>query len=207
MTTNPYTGTQQVSKTTGGALVGAASGAALGALIGNTRTGGSSRKYAVRGAIAGALAGGVIGHYMDQQEAAIRQQLQGTGVSVTRVGNDLVLNMPSDITFKVNRSDIQPRFTSTLDSVALVFQKYRKTQVRIIGHTDSDGSHAYNQKLSLQRAYSVAEYFRARGVAPARLFREGMGETRPVAPNTSRSGKAKNRRVEVRIIPQQHMFQ
>lgn len=203
---NPYTGQTETSKTTKGAVFGAAGGAALGALIGNNRSGGSSRKYAIRGAVAGGLAGAGIGNYMDQQEAQIRQQLQGSGVSVTRSGNDLILNMPSDITFSTGKSSIQPRFVSTLGSVALVLNKYNKTRIGITGHTDSDGSNAYNQNLSVARAQSVGYVLNSRGVTTNRILTGGRGETSPIASNASASGKAQNRRVELRIVPQQNQF-
>ncbi len=206
-TTNPYTGERQTSKATTGAVVGALGGAAIGALIGNNRSSGSSRKYAIRGAVAGALAGGGIGHYMDQQEAQIRQQLESTGVSVTRIGNDLVLNIPSDITFKTGSSQLHIEFDETLKSVALILKKYNKTSISITGHTDSAGSASYNQDLSVSRATSVARLLGYNGVASNRTFTYGEGETSPIASNKTASGKAKNRRVELKIVPQQKYFQ
>ena len=171
----------------GGALIGAAAGdARIGALI---------------GAGVGALAGGAIGNYMDQQEAELRAQLQGTGVSVTRMGDNIVLNMPSNITFGVNQSDVQPQFQSTLTSVALVLQKYNQTLVDIIGHTDSTGSASYNLTLSQQRATSVARVLSQNGVNSQRFFVEGRGFSQPIATNDTEQGRSQNRRVEIQIIP------
>jgi len=205
-TVNPHTGEQQVSKTVKGSLIGAAGGAALGALIGNNRKGGKSREGAIKGGIAGLLVGAGIGQYMDYQEAQIRKELEGTNVTVSRAGDNLTLNMPSDITFASGKSSLAPQFTGTLDSVAQVVSKYDKTQLSVIGHTDSDGSYAYNQGLSDARARTVANYLSARGVASGRLNTYGKGETQPIASNSSANGKAQNRRVEVRIVPVNDQF-
>ena len=196
-----YSGETKTSNTVKGTAIGALGGGLIGAAIGNNRTGGSSRKYAIRGAVAGALVGAGVGHYMDQQEAQIREQLQGSGVSVSRDGDDLILNMPSDITFNVNSSQLQQQFASTLYSVALVVKKYTKTHLNIIGHTDSDGSHSHNFDLSIERANSVASYLDQSGVDSDRLKTLGKGETAPVASNATESGKAKNRRVVITIEP------
>ena len=120
---NPFTGNTQISNTTGGAIVGAGGGAVAGAIIG-TATGADPRVAALIGAGIGGLTGAAIGRYMDQQEAELRAQLQGTGVSVTRVGNQIILNMPSNITFAVDKATIQPQFNETLISVGLVLKKF-----------------------------------------------------------------------------------
>lgn len=205
-TVNPYTGEQQVSKTSRNAAIGAIGGGILGAVIGNNTGSGDAGQGALIGALGGGLAGAGIGQYMDRQETQIRQQLQGSGVSVTRVGDDLVLNMPSDITFRTGNSQLQPQFSSTLNSVAIVLQKYSKTSISIAGHTDSDGSASYNQSLSIDRARSVAADLNSRGIASQRLLTRGYGESDPVADNNSQRGKASNRRVELRIMPQQNQF-
>ncbi|MFT6792768.1 MAG: outer membrane protein OmpA-like peptidoglycan-associated protein [Rubritalea sp.] len=196
---NPYTGQQQNSKTMKGGLMGALGGAAIGALTGD-------RKDALKGAMIGGLLGGGIGSYMDTQEAEVRRQLDGTGVSVSRNGNELVLNMPSDITFRSGSADLQPEFSRTLGSVALVLSKYRLTSISIVGHTDSDGSATFNQNLSISRARSVAGVLNSRGVNAMRILTRGEGESRPVASNATSSGKSQNRRVELRIIPQKNGF-
>ena len=199
-TTNPYTGEQQVSKGLLGAGTGAAIGGAAGALIGATtklKTG----KSAMIGAGVGALAGGGIGVYMDNQEAKLRQRLQNSGVSVTRVGDSIVLNMPSNITFATDQSDVKPEFYDTLNSVALVLQEYEQTSVEVVGHTDADGSDDYNFNLSRQRAASVARYLTSQQLAGDRFSVKGRGEREPVASNASYSSKQKNRRVEITIQP------
>jgi outer membrane protein OmpA-like peptidoglycan-associated protein len=199
-TTNPYTGEQQVSKGLLGAGTGAAVGAAAGALLGAT-TSVKTRKAALIGAGIGALAGGGVGLYMDNQEAKLRERLRDSGVSVTRVGDNIVLNMPSNITFDTDRSDVKPQFYDTLNSVALVFQEFDQTLIDVVGHTDSDGSDDYNYDLSRRRAASVARYLSAQQLDPNRFSVEGRGEQEPIASNASASGKAQNRRVEITILP------
>ena len=195
-TTDPYTGQSKMSNLAGGAALGAAAGAGLGLLAG-----GDDRRNALVGAGIGALAGGAIGGYMDQQEAQLRAQLQGTGVSVTRVGNNIVLNMPSNITFDSDQSAVKPAFYQTLNSVALVLQKFNRSLVDVSGHTDSTGSDAYNLTLSQQRAQSVASYLISQGNDQRRFYTQGFGESRPVADNGSDAGRAANRRVEIQIAP------
>lgn len=200
MTTDPYTGQSRVSNTTGGALIGAGGGAIGGAIIG-AAVGGDPRIGALIGAGVGGLTGGAIGNYMDQQEAELRAQLQGTGVSVTRVGDNIVLNMPSNITFDVGKSDVKPQFRTTLTSVALVLKKFNRTIVDVYGHTDSTGSEESNLKLSQDRALAVANIVAANGVDSRRFYIDGRGEGQPVASNTTEAGRAQNRRVEIQIAP------
>jgi outer membrane protein OmpA-like peptidoglycan-associated protein len=199
-TTNPYTGEEQVSKGLLGAGTGAAVGAAAGALLGAT-TSVKTRKAALIGAGIGALAGGGVGLYMDNQEAKLRERLQDSGVSVTRVGDNIVLNMPSNITFDTDRSDVKPQFYDTLNSVALVFQEFDQTLIDVVGHTDGDGSEDYNYDLSRRRAASVSRYLSAQRLDPNRFSVEGRGEQEPIASNTTAVGKAQNRRVEITILP------
>lgn len=197
--TNPYTGEPQASKTAKGAGIGAAIGAVVGALTGDDAD--ERRRRALIGLGVGGLAGAGVGAYMDRQEAKLREQLQGTGVSVTRMGDDLVLNMPGSVTFDVNRSDLQPGFLPVLDSVSLVLKAYRQTLIDITGHTDSTGSMALNLDLSDRRARSVANYLRGSGVEQARIETLGVGPRFPVADNTTASGRQLNRRVELVLKP------
>lgn len=198
MTTDPYTGEKEVTKTTAGATIGAVAGALLGAATSKK----SDRKKAVLlGAGIGAVAGGGVGAYMDKQEDKLRKQLQGSGVSVTREGDNIILNMPSNITFDVDKSELKPQFHNTLDSVVLVLNEYKSTLITVKGHTDSTGSDGYNQKLSERRALAVAQYLESKNVAQQRLAAVGYGETRPVAPNNTAEGRAQNRRVELELEP------
>ncbi|MGW9231667.1 OmpA family protein [Pseudorhizobium sp. NPDC055634] len=194
-TTDPYTGQQKVSNTTGGAAIGAGLGALTGLAIGG------DGKGALIGAAVGGLAGGAIGNYMDQQEAELRAQLQGTGVSVTRMGDRIVLNMPSNVTFATDQDQVIPPFYPTLDSVAIVLNKFNRTLIDVNGHTDSTGSLAHNQGLSERRAASVANYLASRGVDQRRVSTLGFGPSQPVASNATPEGRAQNRRVEVLIAP------
>jgi outer membrane protein OmpA-like peptidoglycan-associated protein len=199
-TSDPFTGEQQVSKTALGAGGGAILGAAAGALLGAT-TSIDSRKAALVGAGLGALTGGGVGVYMDNQEAKLRQRLRNTGVSVTRVGDSIVLNMPSNITFDTNRAEIKPQFFNTLNSVVEVFAEYKQTLIDVVGHTDADGAEDYNYDLSRRRAASVAQYMSSQQLEPNRFSVEGHGERDPIASNATASGKAQNRRVEITILP------
>jgi outer membrane protein OmpA-like peptidoglycan-associated protein len=199
-TTNPYTGERQVSKTAAGAGIGAAAGAAGGAIVG-ALAGRDAAMGALIGAGVGALAGGAVGAYMDVQEAKLRERLRGTGVSVTRTGNEITLNMPGNVTFETDRADIRGSFYDVLNSVALVLKEYDKTVIEVMGYTDSTGSEAYNQTLSERRAGSVADYLVAQGLDRRRVLSKGFGETHPVADNATPEGRQANRRVELRLVP------
>jgi outer membrane protein OmpA-like peptidoglycan-associated protein len=194
-TTDPYTGEQKVNKTTKGAGIGAAAGLLTGIIVGGDR-----KKLLLATGI-GALAGGGVGYYMDQQDAKLRAQLRGTGVSVTKVGNQITLNMPGNVTFATNSSDISADFYDVLNSVALVLNEFDKTYVDVIGHTDSTGSMELNQRLSDQRATSVARYLTSQKVLQARILTRGMGPNSPVASNDTPEGRALNRRVEIILTP------
>ncbi|OLP52683.1 cell envelope biogenesis protein OmpA [Rhizobium rhizosphaerae] len=198
-TVDPYTGEQKMSNTAGGALIGAGLGAATGLLIGKDARG--RRNGALIGAGIGALGGGLIGKYMDNQESELRAQLQGTGVSVTRVGDRIVLNMPSNVTFATDQDQVNPGFYATLNSVAIVLNKFNKTLIDVDGHTDSVGNPAYNQGLSERRAASVANYLASQGVDQRRMSAIGYGQERPIASNATEAGRAQNRRVEISIAP------
>lgn len=195
-TVNPYTGESQTSKAAKGAGIGAAAGAVVGLL-----TKGDKLQNALIGAGVGALAGGGVGYYMDVQEAKLRQKLEGTGVSVTRVGDNITLNLPSSITFATNSADLNGQFYNALGGVAMVLKEYNKTVIEVAGHTDSTGSDQYNQQLSERRASSVANYLVGQGITQQRLMTVGAGEAHPVASNDSEAGRAQNRRVEMTIVP------
>lgn len=194
-TTDAY-GNTTANNTGRGILAGAAAGALLGSLAG-----GDDRRNVLIGAGVGALAGGAVGNYMDRQEEAFRNRLRGSGVSVRRVGDELILTMPSDVTFATNSASISPRFGPVLDDVADVLRTYPATLVDVIGHADSTGAADYNQQLSERRASGVASELIGRGVSGDRLYIAGMGETSPIASNSNDAGRAANRRVEIKIAP------
>ena len=198
-TLDPYTREEKTSNATKGAAIGAATGAAVGLITGDDSA--ERKKRALILAGVGAVAGGAVGHYMDQQEMKLRQQLEGTGVSVTRIGDNITLNMPGNVTFGFDRADISASFYPVLDSVGIVLKEFDKTLVEVAGHTDSVGSEVYNRNLSEQRAESVAAYLRSQEVRGDRLITIGAGEARPVADNSSDAGRALNRRVEITIVP------
>jgi outer membrane protein OmpA-like peptidoglycan-associated protein len=196
-TTDPYTGQRTINRTAVGILGGAVGGYLLGDLVGGSH----DRNAKVIGAGIGALAGGAVGNYMDRQEADLRRQTAGTGVDIVRQGDELILRMPSGITFAYDRYDIQPQFQQTLDQVAQTLAAYNQTYIDVLGHTDSTGSDAYNQALSERRAQSVAGYLTAHGVQPARMATRGYGESAPIATNATEEGRAANRRVEIKVVP------
>jgi len=198
---DPLTGRRQVNRTAAGAGIGAIAGALTGFLVAKDKSRGSQRKSALIGAGIGALVGGGIGSYMDRQENELRAQLRNSGVSVSRNGNVIILNMPSNVTFASGQDALSAQFFPVLDSVSIVLNKYQKTLLDIDGHTDSDGSAESNQDLSQRRAVAVGRYLNSRNVDGRRLLVVGFGETRPIAPNDTAAGKAANRRVEVRITP------
>ena len=198
-TYDPYTGEKKVSDTTKGAGIGAAAGAVVGLLTGGDAA--AHRKNALIAAGVGALAGGAIGNYMDRQEANLRHDLAGTGVSVTRMGDNITLNMPGNITFKSDSAELDPSFYKVLNSVNVVVKKYNKTVVEVAGHTDSTGAADYNQKLSERRANSVAQYLETQGLANNRVVTVGAGESKPVADNATPEGRQANRRVELTLTP------
>lgn len=180
--------------------IGAAAGAAIGAAAG-TLVGGDDRRNALIGAGIGLLAGAAVGQYLDQQQRELEQSLAGTGAEVERQGDQLLVNLPSEITFAVDSAKVQPQFRPALQEVAATFQKYPQSYVDVIGHTDSTGSTEYNQTLSERRARAVSNFLKKRGVNEARLATFGQGETQPVAENTTEAGRQANRRVELRITP------
>jgi outer membrane protein OmpA-like peptidoglycan-associated protein len=198
-TINPYTGEQQTSKAAKGAGIGAAVGAVAGWISGDD--GKERRRRALIGAGVGGLAGGSIGYYMDVQEAKLRQQLQGTGVSVTRIGDNITLNMPGNVTFQTDSADLNANFFGVLDSVSLVLKEYDKTLIEVAGHTDDTGSEQHNQQLSERRAATVARYLETRGVSGGRIVTIGAGESRPIARNDTAEGRQANRRVELTLAP------
>jgi len=198
-TLDPYTREEKTSNATKGAAVGAATGAVIGLITGNDSSERKKRALVLAGV--GTIAGGGVGYYMDQQEMKLRQRMDGTGVSVTRVGDNITLNMPGNITFAVDSFDINSGFYNVLDDVALVLNEFDKTLVEVSGHTDSTGSDEYNQGLSERRAGSVADYLQSRQVMGERLIAIGAGESRPLADNSSDAGRQLNRRVEITIVP------
>lgn len=195
-TTDPWTGEPRPTRTGQGAAIGAGIGAVIGAISGGDRL-----KRVAIGAGVGALTGAAVGSYMDRNEEALRRQLAGSGVSVTRRGDEIILNMPAQVTFDFDSAALNPEFFEVLDSVALVLEEFESTVLVIDGHTDSTGSRSYNLRLSEQRADTVGRYLISRGVSPARVATYGYGPDYPVADNDTPAGQAMNRRVELTLMP------
>lgn len=190
-----------------GAATGAALGAITGAVIGyqQDHSGGALKGALIGGAAGGAIGAGV-GHYMDLQQAEFERQLaaerQAHQVEVERLKNEnLKITMSSEVSFDFNSAAIKPAFHRTLDKVADILNRYDRTTIRVIGHTDNIGSNAYNQRLSEERARSVAWYLQDRGLDPGRVRIEGRGESQPRATNDTEAGRQLNRRVEMLIVP------
>jgi len=200
-TFDAYTGEEKTSSTAKGAGIGATSALLLSYITNRNKSSSERKKRMLRDAGIGAIVGGGIGYYMDTQEAKLRKQLRGTGVSVKRDGNNINLIMPSNITFALDGRNLNSKFYKVLDSVVLVINEFNKTTVMVSGHTDSSGSNSYNQRLSEDRARSVADYFVSKKVVPARLDVAGFGEKYPVASNNTKQGRSLNRRVEITLLP------
>lgn len=197
--TDPNTGERRISRAAIGAGLGGIGGLLAGELLGGRR----DRTERILGAGIGAIAGGAVGAYMDRQEQELRRRTAGSVVEIDRVGDELLLTMPSGITFPINSYQIQPQFQATLDQVAQTLAAYPSTFIDVYGHTDPSGGDAINIPLSQNRAQAVANYLAARGVSTARIATQGFGSSRPLAgnDNSTEAERAANRRVEIRIVP------
>lgn len=198
-TTNPYTGESEAGKSGIGAGLGRTGSRRRRAVLLKKDRG----KGALIGAAAGAALGGGAGYYMDVQEAKLRDKMKGTGVSVTRQGDNIVLNMPNNVTFDSSSATLKPAGANTLTGVAMVLKEYPKTAVNVVGYTDSTGSRSLNMNLSQQRADGVASALITQGVAANRIRTTGAGPDNPIASNSTAEGKAQNRRVEITLSPLQ----
>jgi outer membrane protein OmpA-like peptidoglycan-associated protein len=192
--------TETEQTTAKGAGIGAVAGAAIGALAGGGR--GAAIGAGV-GAAAGAAGGYIWSQKMEEQKRSMEQATSGTGVAVTQTAdNQLKLEVPSDVSFDVGRADIKPNFRPILDKFAQGLTSNPAATVRIIGHTDSSGTDAINNPLSVNRASSVRDYLVDRGVATSRIAIDGRGSREPIADNSTDAGRAKNRRVEIFVAEQ-----
>ena len=198
-TLDPYTREERTARAQRQAVIGAAAGAVAGLITGDSSM--ERKKRALVGAGLGALAGAGVGTYMDRQEAKLRAELDRTGVSVTRIGDNITLNMPGNVTFATDSSDLNAGFFDVLNSVSMVVNEYEQTVIEIAGHTDSTGTDTYNQQLSNRRADAVSSYLLTREVLGDRIITVGMGEGRPVATNETVEGRQQNRRVELTLVP------
>jgi outer membrane protein OmpA-like peptidoglycan-associated protein len=198
-TLDAYTREEKTAKAQRQAVIGAAAGAVAGLITGDSSM--ERKKRALVGAGLGALAGAGVGSYMDRQEAKLRAELERTGVSVTRIGNNITLNMPGNITFATNSADLNAGFFDVLNSVALVVNEFNQTVIEVAGHTDNTGTDQYNQQLSERRAAAVAAYLGTRNVRQDRIITVGEGEARPIATNDTEAGRQQNRRVELTLVP------
>ena len=191
-------GTKKISKTGIGAGIGAAAGAAIGQVIGK------DTKGTLIGTAGGAAVGAAIGNIFDRQEKELKDKLRGTGVDVKRTGEgEIKLTAPENITFDLNSYVVKPQFRGTLDSVATVLKTYPDSTIVVSGHTDTTGTDAINNPLSVNRASSVASYLESQGISTSRITSRGYGSKQPIASNATEAGRAQNRRVEIAIIANQ----
>ena len=200
------TGCADMTQTQRGTATGAGVGAGVGAAVGGM-TGGGGGHRAATGAVLGAAAGAVIGNIwskrMEEQKHTMEQATQGTGVQVSQTNdNRLKLEIPSDISFDTNSAYIKSNFRPVLDRFAQSLNQNPVTTVTIVGHTDSTGSDAVNNPLSVERAAHTRDYLESHGVAPNRFIIDGRGEREPIASNDTDSGRARNRRVEIYVAEQ-----
>lgn len=190
-------GCESMSPTAKGTAVGAGVGAGAGAVI-SKGTGGKAGTGAVVGGAIGAVVGNIWSKKQEERKRQMEQATQGTGIEVARTSdNQLKLNVPNDVSFDVNSANIKPELRTVLDTFANSLRDDPNAQLSIVGHTDSTGSDAINNPLSLERARSVRDYLAARGVSANRIETAGRGEREPVADNNTDSGRARNRRVEM----------
>ena len=200
-TYDAYTGEEKTTNTAKGAGVGAGAALVISYIANKDKDAAERNKRMLRDAGIGAIVGGGVGYYMDTQEAKLRKQLRSTGVSVERDGDNINLIMPGNITFPSDGRNLKADFYSVLDSVALVLEEFDKTIIVVAGYTDSQGSDAYNQQLSEDRAQSVASYLKGKKIISARFDVVGFGEKSPIADNTTAEGRSLNRRVELTLLP------
>ena len=200
-TYDPYTGEEKTTNAAKGAGIGAGAALVISYIANKDKSSAERNKRMLRDAGIGAIAGGGVGYYMDTQEAKLRKQLRGSGVSVVRDGDNINLVMPGNITFPSDGRSLKADFYNVLDSVALVLEEFDKTIIVVAGFTDSQGSNSYNQQLSEDRARSVASYLKGRKITPARFDVVGFGEVSPIADNATAEGRALNRRVELTLLP------
>ena len=179
-----------------GAVIGATTGAAVGGVIGNNT--GSTARGAIIGAVIGGAAGAIIGHQMDQQAKEIDQTV--AGAKVERVGEGIQLTFDSGLLYSFGSDLVRPDAATNLRTLAASLAKYPNTTLLIVGHTDSQGTTAFNQALSERRARAAADYLVAQGVAATRLHTEGRGELESVGTNDTDAGRQQNRRVEIAIF-------
>jgi outer membrane protein OmpA-like peptidoglycan-associated protein len=190
-----FSGCASMSTTQKGAVIGAAAGGAVGGVIGK-KTGSTTRGVLI-GAVVGGIAGGLIGRSMDQQARELEQNIPGA--TVQRVGEGIAVTFESGLLFDFDSDVIRGDARSNLNALANSLDKYPKSDLLIVGHTDAVGSTSYNQDLSERRAISAASYLRSRGVESGRLQTRGVGESEPIAGNDTEAGRHENRRVEVAI--------
>ncbi len=191
-----------------GAVIGATGGAILGAIIGNNvGKGGNGELGAVIGGVVGGTAGVLIGNKMDKQAQKIEEEIPGAEVERVDDGIVVTFDENSGVYFDTSKYNINSKSQQTLDKLISVFKEYPDTNILVVGHTDSAGSDTYNMTLSKNRANAVTKYLQGHGISSGRLTTNWFGETQPVHDNSTAAGRAKNRRVNVAILPNEKMIE
>lgn len=201
-----YSCNEPMTNTQKGVAIGAGAGAVAGGVIGNNVGKGNTALGAVIGSVVGGVVGGIIGSKMDREAREIEQAIPGA--EVTRVGEGIVMTLRENaIRFEVGKSSLTAQARQNLDRLVPIFQEHADTYIEIHGHTDSTGSLQLNQRLSEDRALSVARYLISRGIASSRLRTKGFGPSSPVDTNETAAGRAANRRVEFAIYANEKMIE
>lgn len=190
-----------MNKSQKGAVIGAGGGAVVGGAIG--KAAGNTALGAIIGAAVGGTAGAVIGKKMDKQAEEIKKTVPSA--KVERVGEGITVEFSNNVMFAFNSYALTPTADSTLDNLVTILNKYPNTNIEVQGHTDSTGTHEYNQTLSESRAHAAADYLRTHGIDASRITEKGYGETAPKYPNATAEGRAMNRRVEFVISANEQM--
>lgn len=196
---------RNANNTQKGTAIGASGGAVIGGVIGNNVGKGNTALGAIIGAVVGGAAGGYIGNRMDRQAERIEEEIPGAEVSRVGEGINVTFSGNDGVYFDTNRFNIKGESATTLNKLAQIFKEYPKSNILVEGHTDSDGSEAYNMQLSQERAQAVTDYLIAQGISSKRFTTKWYGETQPRVENETAAGKAQNRRVELAIVASEEL--
>ncbi len=195
-TTDPKTGENKTSNTAKGAGIGAVAGAVIGSAVNHD----NRAQGAAIGAALGGGAGAAVGYRKDKQEAELREKLKNSSIEVQQGGDAIKVVMPGSVSFDADSAKLRPNFQDKLAKISESLNQYPDTTIFIAGHTDNKGPEPFNKKLSLDRANSVATYLVAQGIDSKRIKTAGFGSSVPIGDNATNMGRAKNRRVEIKIV-------
>lgn len=190
-----------------GAVIGATGGAVIGGVVGNNVGEGNTALGAIIGGVVGGAAGAYIGNRMDEQAKKIEEEIPGAEVERVGEGINVTFDETSGVFFDTEKYNINARSAEALDRLANIFKEYPNSNILIEGHTDSTGADAYNLTLSKNRAQSVTDYLRNKGISSTRMDTKWYGENQPKYDNSTVEGRAKNRRVELAIVANEKLIE